>query len=277
MVPGKIHADAEGGGPVPEDALARLMGVLGGLDGLVVAYSGGVDTTLLAAVAHRVLGARSLAVTVDSNVSPPGELAAAVATAVALGFGHKVVGFDWLAVPELVENRPDRCYRCKLRIMTLLRTLAQEMGFPHLADGTNADDHAEGRPGLLADRELGVRQPLYEAGLDKRTVRLLARRLGLPNADRPAMPCLATRFPAGRPVTREGLVRVGRAETALSALGFPVVRVRDLYPYGVVEVPRECLSDLWRQGDRVVRALGEAGYRRAVLDLAGYGATRSAN
>ena len=256
---------------MPGEALSRLERVLSGLDGLVVAYSGGVDSTLLAVAAHRVLGKRSLAVTVDSNVAPPGEVREARELAAALGFGLRTVAFDWLAAGELVENSAQRCYRCKRRIMTLLREVALELGFAYLADGTNVDDHAENRPGLRADLELDVRQPLYEAGLDKQAVRSLAQQLGLPNAARPSSPCLATRFPAGRAIGAAGLERVAQAEAAIRALGFPVVRVRDLFPHGVVEVPRERLDDLYRLRAEVLRALRSAGYRRSAMDLAGYG------
>ncbi|HUW66186.1 MAG TPA: ATP-dependent sacrificial sulfur transferase LarE [Spirochaetia bacterium] len=256
---------------VPSEALSRLERVLAGLDGLVVAYSGGVDSTLLALAAHRVLGPRSLAVTVETPVAAPGERKEAQELAAALGFGLRTVSFDWLAVPELVENSAERCYRCKRRIMTLLLAVAGELGFSYVADGTNVDDHAENRPGLWADLELGVHQPLYEAGLDKQAVRLLAFELGLPNAAKPSSPCLATRVPTGRGVTAAALDRVAQGEAALHTLGFPVVRVRDLFPHGVVEVPPERVDDLYRMKDEVLRALRSAGYRRVALDLAGYG------
>lgn len=255
---------------VPSEALSRLERVLSGLDGLVVAYSGGVDSTLLAVAAHRVLGSRSLAVMVDLPVAAPGEVKEARELAQTLGFGLRVTNFDWLAAPELVKNSEDRCYLCKRRIMTLLRDIAVELGFPQLADGTNVDDQAESRPGLWADLEAGVRQPLYEAGLDKRMVRIIAREMGLPNADKPSSPCLATRIPFGRAVTSAALDRVAHGEAALHALGFPVVRVRDLFPKGVVEVSPDRVGDLCRKKDTILNALRSAGYRRVAVDLAGY-------
>ena len=194
----------------------------------IVAFSGGVDSSLVAAAAARVLGERSLAVTAVSPALATGELDGARRVAWTIGIAHEQIRTDELAREEYRRNGTDRCYHCKTELYDRLAVVAAARGFDAVLSGANVDDLGEWRPGLRAAAEHGVRHPLVEAGFGKSDIRRVARELRIPSAEKPAMPCLASRLPFGTPVDRTVLAQVDRAEHALKDLGFRDLRVRHL-------------------------------------------------
>jgi pyridinium-3,5-biscarboxylic acid mononucleotide sulfurtransferase len=248
----------------------RLLDNLSGMRSAAVAYSGGVDSALLAVAAYLALGERMAAFTVRSVVEPPGESQAAAELAGQVGFRHHIVDFDDLAQPNFRANSPERCYFCKLERLKALGQLAEQAGLESLLEGSNVDDDGQRRPGKRAVKELGVRSPLVEAGLGKTNIRALARALGLSVWERPSSPCLATRFPYGTPLTRDGLQRVAAAETFLHVRGYSLVRVRDYGSMARIEVDPEMLECLAADREAVVGKLRELGYGHITLDLIGY-------
>ena len=254
------------------DKRAALEGILLELGSLVVAYSGGVDSACLAVFAHRVLGARALAVTADSESLAGDQRALALEVARRFAFAHRVVRTSEMANPHYVRNQADRCYHCKSELFRHLLPLAQAEGYAHVAYGLILDDLSDFRPGQRAAAEAGVRAPLAEAGLGKLDVRALSRELGLPTAELPASPCLASRLPYGTPVTAEALRRVEQAETGLRALGFRELRVRHLGDRARVELAAVELPRLEDTGTReaVLAAVRQAGYAEVVVDPQGY-------
>ena len=247
------------------DGLVRRIGDLGSA---VVAFSGGVDSSLVAAVAFRALGERALAVTAVSPALATGELDAARDVAGAIGIAHEMITTDELAREGYRLNGPDRCYHCKTELYEQLRSLAARRGFAAVLSGANADDLGDWRPGLTAAAEQQVSHPLLEAGVGKAEVRRLARELGVPSADRPASPCLASRLPHGTPVEPWALERVDRAERALKGLGYRVLRVRHHGELGRVQIAGDELGRaLSAEGTRaIVEAVHAAGYERVEID-----------
>lgn len=255
-----------------DDRLHRLEDRLRGLDTVLIAFSGGVDSSFLLAVAARVLAGRVSALTTCSPTAPEEDSALALALAAELGVHHIVVDHDELQIPGYAENRPDRCYLCKGSLYEICREHARRLGITAIADGVNADDLLDFRPGLRAAEEHGVLHPLAEVGLDKAAIRILSRKLGLPTWDRPASPCLSSRFPYGTRITLEALRRVGAAERVLHRLGFPECRVRFHDPVARIEVPGDRLSELVDEGVRrtVVEELRKLGFTFVAVDLAGF-------
>jgi pyridinium-3,5-biscarboxylic acid mononucleotide sulfurtransferase len=254
----------------PHPKEARLRAVVADLRSVAVGLSGGVDSSLLAAVCHEVLDEQALAVIADSPSLPRRELDEAVEVARAIGIGYVIVDPGEIDDPRYASNPSDRCFFCKDALFVAMSAVAGERGLAALAYGENLDDDGDHRPGRRAAREHRVRAPLREAGLRKSDVRELARQRRLPVWDKPEFACLASRIPHGTPVTAERLGQVERAEDGLAALGFRQVRVRHHGELARIEVPREQLEAVAAAADAVVEAVRGAGFAHATLDLAGY-------
>jgi pyridinium-3,5-biscarboxylic acid mononucleotide sulfurtransferase len=248
------------------DRLALLEEQVAEHGSAVVAFSGGVDSSVVAAVAARALGSRALAVTAVSPAVAAGELDGARRVAHAIGIAHETIATDELSREGYRRNGPDRCYFCKTELYDALATLAHRRGYAVLLSGANADDAGDWRPGLRAAAEHGVRHPLLETGTGKEAVRALARALRLPSAHKPATPCLASRIPYGTAVDPDTLRRIDEAERNVRALGFPVLRVRHHGLLGRVEIAAEDLDRALSRQAEVVAAVREAGYAHAAVD-----------
>jgi uncharacterized protein len=254
--------------PVAAARIEELEGRVRGLGSAVVAFSGGVDSSLVAALAARALGDGALAVTAVSPALATGELEAAGDVAAAIGIRHEIITTAELEREGYRRNDRDRCYHCKTELYSRLSALAARRGYHAVLSGANADDLGDWRPGLRAAEEHRVAHPLLEAGIGKEEVRALARALGVPSAQKPASPCLASRLPYGTPVEPEALARIDRAEQSLRRLGYHVLRVRHYGELGRVQLAGDELpSALTREGrDAVVNAVRAAGYDRVEID-----------
>ena len=253
--------------------LDKLKARLLELDRIVVAFSGGVDSTFLLRFAKEVLGRdRVLAVTAVSEIHPEGEIGDAKRLARKIGVPHLLVRSGEMEEDAFLANPPERCYICKKRLFGSLRSLAAERGFRFMVDGTNADDAADFRPGRKALKELGIVSPLQEAGFTKREIRALSRKWGLPTWNRPALACLATRIPYGTRITPEILKRIDAGESFLRRLGFRQVRVRDHGGLARIEIAVEEMPKVRKPGisEKIAKKFTSIGYGYVTLDLEGY-------
>ncbi|NPV09270.1 MAG: ATP-dependent sacrificial sulfur transferase LarE [Anaerolineae bacterium] len=267
---------ADGAGGAPDSAAKgkqeRLLSLLQATGGVVVAYSGGVDSTYLLAASLRALGREGvLAVTAQSETYPASELQEARELASRLGARHRIILTDELTDERFRRNPPDRCFFCKTHLFEELWQVAREEGLPQVIYGATVDDLGDHRPGMRAAQELGARAPLIEAGLTKIEVRMLSRDLGLPTWDKPAMACLASRFPYHSSITGEGLRQVEQAEDLLRRkIGLRQVRVRHHGDVARLEVEPADFGRLIEQRHSVVQGLKQLGYRYVALDLQGF-------
>ncbi len=254
------------------EKLEQLKHLFTEMDRALIAYSGGIDSTLVAKVAYDVLGDRALAVTADSPSLLPEDLEDARIQAAEIEIAHEVVQTHEMDNPNYTSNPVNRCYFCKSELHDTLKPLALQRGYPYVVDGVNADDLHDYRPGIQAAKERGARSPLAEVGVTKAEVRELSRHLGLPWWDKPAQPCLSSRFPYGEEITVGKLQRVGRAERYLRSLGLKNLRVRSEGDTARIELPSEQIKEFVQTTDlpTLVTALQSYGFLYVSLDLEGY-------
>jgi pyridinium-3,5-biscarboxylic acid mononucleotide sulfurtransferase len=252
--------------------LAELRDLFVGMDKALIAYSGGIDSTLVAKVAYDVLGDRALAVTAKSPSLLPEELEDATIQAATIGIAHRVVETHEMDNPNYSSNPVNRCYFCKSELHDTLKPLALELGYPYVVDGVNADDLQDYRPGIQAAKERGARSPLAELGISKMEVREIAKSIGLPWWNKPAQPCLSSRFPYGEEITIPKLNRVGRAEIYLRKLGYENVRVRSSGDTAKIELPADLIQKFVAENSltELVTTFQSFGFMYVTLDLEGY-------
>ena len=255
-----------------QDKKNRLIEVLKTFDRLAVALSGGVDSAVLLAEAHAVLGQCVIAVTARSPIHPETDIADAAKIAAGLGVPHFIIDSAEMGRADFLANTPERCYICKKAVFGHLMALIREKGFQHLAHGANVDDRGDYRPGMRAARELGVAAPLMDAALTKDDIRRMARDRRLFVWDKPAMACLATRFPYGTPIDGAKIEQIRQAEQVLAAAGIVGCRVRHHGDIARIEVPLDQLPGLVAEPlrRRVVEALRQLGFLHVTMDLEGY-------
>ncbi len=252
--------------------LEQLTTLFSEMENALIAYSGGIDSTLVAKIAVDVLGDRAIAVTAESPSLLPEDLEDARIQAAAIGIAHKIVQTHEMDNPNYSSNPINRCYFCKSELHDTLKPMAAQWGYPYVVDGVNADDLHDYRPGIQAAKERGARSPLAEVNVTKAEVRELSKHLGLPWWDKPAQPCLSSRFPYGEEITIAKLQRVGRSEVYLRKLGWQNLRVRSEGDTARIEVLPDQVKEFVIQTDlpELVSALQSYGFLYVTLDLEGY-------
>ncbi len=252
--------------------LQKLKNLLKTTESVLIAYSGGIDSSLLFKIAHETLGEHALAVTAVSPTFPSIELELARNVAQEIGGRHMIIHTDQLALPEFTLNDASRCFHCKTDLYQALRHIGTEQGIATICDGTNLDDLGDDRPGITAAKEWGVRSLLVEAACSKQDVRTMAKELGLSNWDKPAAACLSSRIPRGLTITKSNLYRVEQAEAVLFREGFKQVRVRDQGNLARIELDREELPKIVEPNMRgkIITRLKQLGFRFVTVDLEGY-------
>ena len=254
------------------EKLKQLRNLFQDMERALIAYSGGVDSTLVAKIAYDVLGDRALAITAVSPSLLPEELIDAQTQAAQIGIEHEIVETHEMDNPDYTSNPINRCYFCKSELHDTLKPLALQRGYPYVVDGVNADDLQDYRPGIQAAKERGARSPLAEIRVSKAEVREISRSLGLAWWDKPAQPCLSSRFPYGEAITVTKLQRVGRAEIYLRQLGYNNLRVRSQEDTAKIELPAAEITQFVQQVNlpELVKAFQALGFVYVTLDLEGY-------
>ena len=254
------------------DKTAYLQDVLGKMSSAIVAYSGGVDSTYLAMTARDILKEKVVIVLANSPVMDGEDFQNARKQGASLSLDLQEIEFNQLDVPDFAANSKDRCYHCKLTMLGILTEMARKRRIRYVCDGSNYDDLSDYRPGLVAISELGVRSPLAESFLTKKEIRSLAKAGGLPNWDKPAMPCLATRIPHHTPITHNLLGKVSSGESFIRSLGVKQVRLRHHADIARIEVDEPGFRTLLKKDNRqaVLEAVRKLGYKHVTIDLSGY-------
>ncbi|MFH0859971.1 MAG: ATP-dependent sacrificial sulfur transferase LarE [Candidatus Altiarchaeota archaeon] len=253
-----------------EEKLEKLETSLDAFGSVLVAFSGGVDSSVLAGLSHKLLGMKAVAVTVDSSTLAASELECAKKVAAEIGITHLIAKYDELADEDFASNPEDRCYYCKSGLFRILREVAEEHGIDAILEGTTVDELEGHRPGYKAVREHGIFTPLADAGFTKDDVRALARLLGLSNSEKPSTACLSSRIPAGTRITEENLRAVEAAEDFLRGLGVGQVRVRHIGDAARIEVLESDFHKVMKNRNQIAERFQAFGFRNVSLDLKGY-------
>lgn len=272
MLKGALKGKGEERGSVAYSKLEALKEIIREMRSVVVAFSGGVDSTFLLKVACDMLGEKAVALTATSPTYPEREFKEACRLANEFGVRHIVVESNELEIPNFAENNENRCYYCKSELFQICLNHVKFLGFSYAVDGSNGDDLQDYRPGKTAAQELGVRSPLQEAGLTKDEIRLLSKDMGLSTWNKPSFACLSSRFPYGTEITEERLVKVARGEDLLRDLGFVQFRVRYHGDIVRIEVEPSSIEKFLDPGmrGRVVEGFKEIGFIYVTLDIQGY-------